>query len=439
MLVVPSKNQIIYQKDELIAFIHFGINTFTDKEWGDGKENPKIFNPKDLDVNQWIYTLYISGFKKVIITTKHHDGFCLWPSSFTNHSIKNSPYKNGKGNIVKEVYDACCKYGLKFGIYLSLWDQNSIYYGKGEAYNKYYINQLKELLNNYPSILEIWMDGAKDSKINQDYDFDRYFKVIKKLQPNCMIFSPVGPDIRWIGNERGYAGEPFWSTIDISKMKIKEIPKYLNTGDPKGTNWVVGEADVSIRPGWFYHESENSKVKTLNELKDIYFNSVGRNAVLLLNVCPNKEGKLYKVDINNLKSFSNWINRTFSNNLLKGSSIKSKELDQNHSNLINSNYDDYCSCTTKTPTIEISFEKELKFNIIQIQEYIPLGQRIFNFKIYCFIENNWQEVYKGQTIGYKRLILIDTVKASKIKIEILDSIEKPILNNVSIYFDKNSK
>lgn len=184
-------------------------------------------------------------------------------------------------------------------------------------------------------------------------------------------------------------------------MKIKEIPKYLNTGDPKGTNWVVGEADVSIRPGWFYHESENSKVKTLNELKDIYFNSVGRNAVLLLNVCPNKEGKLYKVDINNLKSFSNWINRTFSNNLLKGSSIKSKELDQ--------------------------------------QEYIPLGQRIFNFKIYCFIENNWQEVYKGQTIGYKRLILIDTVKASKIKIEILDSIEKPILNNVSIYFDKNSK
>ena len=256
----PSKYQIEYQMEELSAFIHFGINTFMDVEWGNGEENPEEFNPKNLNTDQWIKVLKEAGFKRVILTAKHHDGFCLWNSKYTNHSVAKSPWKNGQGDVVLEMSNSCKKYGVKFAIYLSPWDQNSKLYGQGEAYNEYYLNQLRELLSNYGEISEVWMDGAKGSNVEQDYNFQEWFNLIKSYYKNCIIFSPCGPDIRWIGNEQGYAGDPCWSTIDIKKMNVSVDQKYLNTGEENAPDWVIGECDVSIRPGWFYHESEDLEV-----------------------------------------------------------------------------------------------------------------------------------------------------------------------------------
>ena len=291
---IPTEEQVSYQKEELTAFIHFGVNTFTGREWGDGTENPEIFNPTNLDADQWVKTLADAGFGRVILTAKHHDGFCLWDSAYTKHDVASSPWKNGKGDVVKEVSEACAKYNIKFGVYLSPWDQNSEHYGEGNGgdYNEFYMNQLRELLTNYGPIAEVWMDGAKGSNVKQEYNFEEWFALIKELQPECLIFSPQGPDIRWIGNEKGYAGEPCWSTIDIEKMKERENPTYLNNGEEGGPDWVVGESDVSIRPGWFYHESQDNEVKSLEKMMDIYFKSIGRNSVLLLNVPPNKNMKV---------------------------------------------------------------------------------------------------------------------------------------------------
>ncbi|MGL5245662.1 MAG: alpha-L-fucosidase, partial [Sarcina sp.] len=318
---LPTNEQIKYQKEELTAFIHFGVNTFTDREWGTGTESPSIFNPSALDTDQWIKPLADAGFGRAILTAKHHDGFCLWNSAYTSHDVGSSPWMGGKGDVVKAMSQSCAKYGIKFGIYLSPWDENSPLYGTGDAYNKYYMDQLKELFANYGKIAEVWMDGAKGSNVQQDYKFDEWFNLIKSLDPECEIFSPQGPDIRWIGNENGYAGEPCWSTISREKMKQQEIPTYLNTGEEGGPNWIVGEADVSIRPGWFYHSSQDNSVKSLSKLIDIYFNSVGRNAQLLLNIPPDKRGLVHENDVNRLKEFGDAIKLTFQNNLALNKSV----------------------------------------------------------------------------------------------------------------------
>lgn len=286
-LAVPSPRQLAWQQLETTAFLHFTVNTFTDKEWGEGNEDPKIFNPANFDARQIVKTLKDAGFKIAIITAKHHDGFCLWPSKYTSHSVKSSPWKNGKGDVVKDIAEACHEYGIKFGIYLSPWDRNQPLYGTN-AYNTYYKNQLRELLTNYGEVSEVWFDGAKGKNAkDMQYDFPGFWKLVRRLQPKGVMFSDVGPDIRWVGNEAGNAGETCWSTITTDGMAPGNAdPKYLNTGDPNGKLWIPAETDVSIRPGWFYHPSEDDKVKTGKQLVDLYYNSVGRNSLLLLNVPP---------------------------------------------------------------------------------------------------------------------------------------------------------
>lgn len=437
---IPSKQQLEYQKEELSAFIHFGINTFMDREWGTGDENPELFNPTNLNTDQWIKVLKEAGFKRVILTAKHHDGFCLWNSKYTNHDISKSPWKNGNGDIVDEMSKSCQKYGVKFAIYLSPWDENSEFYGKGQAYNDYYINQLKELLSNYGEISEVWMDGAKGSNVKQDYNFEEWFSLIKTYHKNCIIFSPHGPDIRWIGNEQGYAGEPCWSTIDIEKMKVSVSQEYLNKGQEKGENWVIGECDVSIRPGWFYHEDQDLEVKSLEKLLDIYFNSVGRNAVLLLNVPPNKEGLINDNDVYRIKEFGQAINKIFEKNLALNSSVISSSVLNDSSNfdcskVIDENYETYWVPNTcdNNPYLEIDFRNKIEFDVICIQEFISLGQRVAEFNIEAFIDNEWKTIFEGKTIGYKRLIRLKPIYADKIRINFMRSLDIPLINNVAVY------
>lgn len=441
---VPSRQQIEYQKEELSAFIHFGINTFMDREWGTGDEDPIIFNPTKLNTDQWIETLKEAGFKRVILTAKHHDGFCLWNSRYTSHNISRSYWKNGNGDIVDEMSKSCRKYGVKFAVYLSPWDENSKYYGKGQEYNEYYMNQLTELLSNYGEISEVWMDGAKGSNVEQDYNFEDWFRLIKKYHKDCIIFSPHGPDIRWIGNEQGYAGEPCWSTIDIEKMKVSVSQEYLNTGMENGRNWVIGECDVSIRPGWFYHESQDLEVKSLEKLLDIYFNSVGRNAILLLNVPPTKEGLIHENDINRIKEFGNAIKSIFENNLALNSKVFSSSILNNLSefdcsNVIDENYETYWAPNKYdcNQYIEIEFKNKIEFDVICIQEFIALGQRVAEFNIEALVCNEWKRIFEGKTIGYKRLVRLESVCSDKIRINFVRSLDIPLINNLGIY--KQSK
>lgn len=434
----PTKEQLKYQQDELIAFIHFGVNTFTDKECGDGNEDPSIFNPTELDTDQWVSVLYKAGFKKIILTAKHHDGFCLWPSKYTEHSIKNSPWKNGQGDVVKDLRKSCKKFGLQFGIYLSPWDQNSSLYGSGTAYNNYYLNQLKELMNNYGPVSEIWLDCAKESDIEQDYDWKSIYKTIKEINSSCIIFSHMGPDARWIENENGYSGKPCYSTIDLEVMRKTKVNEYLNHGDRNGQDWVVRETNVSLRPGWFYHKDEDDKVKTLEQLKNIYFNSVGNNSVLLLNISPNKKGKLHDNDINTIRDFGQYLKNTFSEDLIKGSTvIATNDSVSDAYSIIDDDYNTYWQSNihAEIPYIEINFHEEKEFNIIQIQEYIPLGQNIHEFKIYTFKNNGWFELYNGKTVGYKHIAKIPKTITSRIKISFLEYNEPPAINNVAIYND----
>jgi len=274
MLVKPTPQQLAWQESELTMFLHFGINTFTDREWGDGKEDPKLFNPIELDARQWVQVAKDAGFKYMILTAKHHDGFCLWPSEYTEHSVKNSPWRAGKGDVVRELADACQEAGMKMGIYLSPWDRHEQTYGDSPVYNQYFRNQLTELLTNYGEISEVWFDGACGEGPNgrrQEYDWQSYYEVIRKLQPNAVI-AICGPDIRWVGNEDGVARETEWSVQDANPVIHKDI---------EGKVWYPAECDVSIRPGWFWHKSQDDKVKSLEHLLDIYYKSVGRNRTLL--------------------------------------------------------------------------------------------------------------------------------------------------------------
>lgn len=445
--VVPTERQAQYQEQELIGFIHFTINTFTDREWGNGDESPALFNPTQLDVEQWVRTAKEVGLKELILTAKHHDGFCLWPSRYTEHSIKNSPYKNGKGDIVKEFTDACKKYNIKAGLYLSPWDRNHAAYGKPE-YITYYRNQLTELLTNYGDIAEYWVDGANGGTgyyggANEEriidrktyYDWDSTFHLAKKLQPDILIFSDAGPDIHWIGNEKGFAGETFWSMMDLNRVYIgTPETDYLNSGDPNGTSWVVGECDVSIRPGWFYHAKEDDAVKTPQQLIDIYYKSVGRNAVLLLNIPPDRRGLLHEKDVENLKAFRSILDETFETNLTKGAKVvantgtaASRILDENNAAFWMA--DD----NMRKADITIELNKSVTFDRILLQEPIRYGQRISKFNIQAEINGKWQDIAGGTTIGHKRLLRIDPVTASTIKIQILDANNTPMLSNFGLY------
>ena len=451
--VIPTPLQVDYQNMETIGFIHFTMNTFTDKEWGFGDESPEIFNPSQLDAEQWTKVAKDAGLKELILTAKHHDGFCLWPSKYTEHSVKNSPYNEGKGDIVKEFVEACRKYDLKVGLYLSPWDRNHKDYGKPE-YITYYRNQLKELLTQYGDINEIWFDGANGGDgyygganetrtINRKtyYDWEKIFKLVKELQPNIQIFSDAGPDIHWIGNEKGYAGETFWSTITRDSLEIgTSKTNYLNSGDPVGKDWIVGQCDVSIRPGWFYHQSQDSLVKSSQELVDLYYKSVGRNAVLLLNLPPDQRGLIHENDVKSLKGFKQILDSTFAHDLTNGAKVSANNVRYTNIKfepkhvLDTSNATYWATDKGVFPAeLTLNFPSETYFDRIVLQEPIQLGQRVTKYQIEILSKNGWEQVFEGTTIGYKRLIRITPINTTKLRLKITDANNVVAISRIGVF------
>ena len=418
----PLPRQLAWQQLETTAFLHFTVNTFTDKEWGDGTESPAIFNPTKLDARQWIRTLRDAGFRMAIITAKHHDGFCLWPSKLTEHSVKNSPWKNGKGDVVRDVADACREFGLKFGVYLSPWDRHEARYGT-DAYNDYYKAQLRELLTNYGPVSEVWFDGAKgENAKNMTYDFAGYWALVRELQPQAVMFSDVGPDVRWVGNEAGNAGETCWSTITTDGMAPGVADsKYLNRGDPLGKLWIPAETDVSIRPGWFYHPAEDAKVRSAQNLVNLYYQSVGRNSLLLLNVPPNREGLLSEPDVLSLKAFRQILDKTFkTNRVAKNPKLTDKQLNT------------FVPLSATQP-LTIDLDGEQTFDRIMIQENIANGQRIAAGRIDVWSGTDWQPLQSFATVGYKRLLRFPAVRASRIRLTITNANGPVQLAEVGVY------
>lgn len=408
--VKPTPRQLAWQQLETTAFLHFTVNTFTDKEWGDGTESPAIFNPTRLDARQWVKALYEAGFRMAILTAKHHDGFCLWPSKMTEHSVKNSPYKNGQGDIVREVADACREYGLKFGVYLSPWDRHEPRYGTA-SYNDYYKSQLTELLTNYGPIAEVWFDGAKgDNAKDMTYDFEGYWALVRQLQPDAVMFSDAGPDVRWVGNEAGNAGETCWSTINTTGLAPGVAdPKYLNVGDPAGNRWIPAETDVSIRPGWFYHPAEDKKVRSAQNLVNLYYQAVGRNSLLLLNVPPNREGLLSEPDVAAIKEFRRILNETFRTNLI----VKNNRLtDRKLASAV--------SLPVNLPLVT-ELDGEQSFDRIMIQENIANGQHVVGGRVEYWDGVRWQLIQSFTTVGYKRLLRFPAVRGSKVRLTVVQA------------------
>ena len=380
----PTKEQINHMNIEKKAFFHFGVNTFTNMEWGDGKEKSEFFNPTNTDVESWIIGIKKAGFKLAILTAKHHDGFCLWPSKYTKQSIKYSPYKNGKGDIVKEFTDACHKHGMLVGIYMSPWDRNAPTWGTLE-YSDYYKAQLLEIVTGYGKIDEIWWDGAGSTETV--YKWDEWREVITKYQPTAQVFGSLGAtdyvNLRWVGNESGYAGETHYASIDPDSL-VLETREYLNSGKICGARYIPAEVDVSIRPGWFYHADQTNRVKSVKELDDIWFNSVGRNAMMLLNFPPNREGRIDEIDINNAVKSNESISNMLKNNLIKGAKVSAPVPCNDElmiENVLSEDTSKFYATEQNEITVDISLPEKTKFNTFALAEVFELGERIVEFSL----------------------------------------------------------
>lgn len=434
IFVVPTERQLGFQNVEFMTFVHFGMNTFTNREWGKGTENEKLFNPTDLDTDQWCQAIKGSGSKGVILTCKHHDGFCLFQSKYTEHCVKNSSWKDGKGDVLEELAKSCKKFDLKLGVYLSPWDMNNKDYGK-EAYNDYFVNQLTELLTNYGEIFEVWFDGAKGKNaVAFEYDWKRYYKLIRELQPNAVI-SVCGPDVRWCGNEAGKTRPSEWNVVSanlidaektaaLSQQDENDTSKLENitTEDQdlgsrevlknaKKLAWFPSEVDVSMRKGWFYHKSDDKKIKSLEQLMNIYFTSVGGNASLLLNISPNTQGKIAQCDVKRLSEMGDAINDAFSTPVVEA--IEWMESDKNF--------------------IDVNFAKS-EISKIVVREDLTKSQRIELFDVYVKLDNKLTKVASSTTIGSKKIILLSTVQqCNGIRIHIRQSRSIPKINFVGAY------
>jgi len=441
--VRPEPRQNAYQRQEKIAFVHFGVNTFTDREWGTGREDPSIFNPTRFDAEQWARVLSENGFQTLVLTAKHHDGFCLWPSRYTDHDVEHSPWKNGEGDIVREVAEACRQYGIRLGLYLSPWDMHEPSYGT-PSYNDYYLNQLRELLTNYGPIAEVWFDGAKgeDAK-DMEYEFERWWGLVRELQPEAVIFSDEGPDVRWIGNENGYAGETNWSKIDRDSVAIGRPGQgpYLNSGDPNGSDWVVGECNTSIRPGWFYHPEEDDRVKPLSGLMEIYYKSVGRNCTMMLNIPPDRTGRFHPNDVRRLNRFTERVKGIFETNLAAGQSATAAYPSAQYpaSNLTDRDWNTFWIAPkgAEKAAVNLQLDRPATFDHIVLQEYIPIGQRIAAFTITARIKKRWVEIARGTTIGHKRILQIEPVRSDRLRVIVEESHGRPALSEIGIYHSPN--
>ena len=447
---IPSQEQIDWQKLETYAFIHFGLNTYNDLEWGYGNTPASTFNPVNLDCEQWVATLKQCGMKGVILTAKHHDGFCLWQTETTDYSIANSPYKNGKGDMVKELSDACKKYGLKFGLYLSPWDRNNSEYGR-EDYVETYHKQIDELTSNYGDLFEFWFDGANGGNgyyggadetrsidARKYYDYERARDTILKRHPDAMIFGGTCQTIRWVGNEQGWAGDTDWCMIN---PELSDNTKHLNHGSENGTHWIPAEVDVSIRPGWFYHKREDHQVKSVAQLTDIYYRSVGHNANLLLNFPINLDGKIPALDSLRATEWHEVIVNDFKDNILKnavvrvdnerGRKFKAENVIDDDWNTYWATDDDY-----NFGTISFSFDKPVKMNRVVLQEYIALGQRVKDFYMEGELNGKWFKINPFDTlstIGYKRIVRFNTVELDKLIIYFEESRGPLCINNIEAY------
>ena len=442
---LPSKAQLDYHKEELAAFIHYGMNTYTNSEWGNGKEDPRYFNPTNLDTDQWIRTLKETGFKRTIMVVKHHDGFVAYPSKYTNHTVAASPWKDGKGDLLEEVSKSASKYDMNMGVYLSPWDANHPKYhvATEKEYNQYYLNQLKEILGNPKygnkgKFIEVWMDGARGSGAQKvTYTFDEWFKYIKEAEGDIAIFSAQPTSVRWIGNERGIAGDPVWHKVKRANITDDVKNEYLNHGDPDGDMYSVGEADVSIRSGWFYHD--NQQPKSLKELMDIYFKSVGRGTPLLLNIPPNKEGKFADADVARLKEFKATLDQMYATDFAKGATVTASSTRQNHlykeSHLTDGKDDTSWALSNDATTgsFTVDLGQKRRFDVVELKEDIAKGQRISGFKIEVETNGRWVPYGEGSTVGYRRLIQGQPVEAQKIRVTITGSQATPILTNFSVY------
>jgi alpha-L-fucosidase len=436
---VPTPSQLAWQRLEYYAFIHFGMNTFTDHEWGEGRALPETFNPTSLDCRQWARVVRDAGMKAIIITAKHHDGFCLWPSATTTYSVKNSKWREGNGDVLKELSEACREYGLKFGVYISPWDRNHPLYGT-PAYNRVYKEQWREVLTSYGDVFEAWLDGANDQKKRMVYDFNGFFQTIRKYQPNAVIFSDAGPDIRWVGNEKGFAGETNWSTRDNEgSFPGFADEKALNTGDENGASWIPAECDVSIRPGWFYHSTDDYKVKSVAQLMEIYYGSVGRNGNLLLNIGVDRRGLVNEHDIARLMEFRKAREEAFKTNLAKGkmktSSVRGNDPGYSAEKAFDGRPDTYWATDdgVKTALLEIDFGREIEFNRFLAQENIALGQRVKKFSLRIWKDERYETIASQATIGYKRILRFPTARTSKLQFVIEDSKASPTISNVEIF------
>jgi len=420
----PSPQQLAWQELEFIAFAHFGINTFTNREWGTGKEDPKLFRPTALDADQWVRVLKAAGIRMLILTAKHHDGFCLWPSRHTDHSVKSSPWRGGKGDVVREAAEACRRGGLKFGVYLSPWDRHEPSYGDSPAYNRFFRAQLTELLTRYGPITEVWFDGACGEGPNgkrQVYDWPATYALVRKLQPDALI-AICGPDVRWVGNESGVARETEWSVQRRGGRMV----------------WYPAECDVSIRPGWFYHPEQDGKVKSLERLLDIYYKSVGRNSVLLLNIPPDRRGLIHENDARRLRELRAALDATFAADLARGKPAKaSTAADQEHGadKALDGDPATFWAAAddATTATIELDLGEPTRFNRSMLQEHIALGQRVERYALEAWDGKGWRPVAAGTTIGYKKLDRFADVAASRVRLTIRKARAAPTLGHLGLY------
>ncbi len=439
---LPSQVQLTYLGDELAAFIHFGPNTFYDQEWGTGQEDPERFNPTKLDAREWVRVLKETGFKKLILVVKHHDGFVLYPTVYTDYSVKASPWRDGKGDLLLEVSQVATEFDMDMGVYLSPWDAHSpLYHVDREAdYNAYYLAQLKEILSNpnygnAGKFAEVWMDGARGEGAQQvNYEFETWFETIHDLQGDCLIFSTEGTSIRWIGNERGYAGDPLWQKVKPDQLGTEAALDYLQHGDPSGTLFSIGEADVSLRPGWFYHEDQDSK--SLEELVEIYFHSVGRGTPLLLNIPPNQDGLFDERDIQRLYEFRAYRDELYKEDLALGAKVSGPALSADFACC---HLTDGLETSSWASDVELPIQLELDlgapkaFDVIELREDLKLGQRIAAFHVQVELDGAWQEFGSGYTVGYKRLLRGSVVEAQKIRVTITEAQALPLLTKISLY------
>lgn len=427
---IPSQSQLRWHDMEFYLFIHFGPNTFTDKEWGHGDEPADAFNPTQLDCRQWARIAKASGAKGIIITAKHHDGFCLWPSKYSKHTVRESKWKNGKGDVLKELSQACKEAGLKFGVYISPWDRNHPQYGT-PAYNDVFVNMMKEIFANYGPIWELWWDGANGEGPNgkkQEYDWHRFKNTVKQLSPNTVVFSDVGPHIRWIGNEKGIAGKTNWNYLDTAGFTPGLGAPHvdtLNQGNINGQPWIPGECDVSIRPGWFYHATEDDKVKSPQTLFDLYLKSVGRGANFLLNVPPDGRGLIHENDAAALMGFKKLRDESFRNNLARKGKGFALVLDSAHRPLkiLNDGNDQTFHkilSPAETP-LSIRWDSLQSINCIVLRENLRAGQHCKQFTL-TLLHDGYKVQYKtsGTTIGRKRILTFPAVKADRIILSFSD-------------------